>query len=82
MDTQAPATLLRTAIEAVRAMPAGAERAVAATELLGTLREAQADLRKIRTDDVTELRKTLKLREIAEQLSLSTGRVDQILKGK
>ncbi|MFZ3470864.1 hypothetical protein ACODT3_22315 [Streptomyces sp. 4.24] len=82
MDTQAPAAHLRTAIEAVRTMPGGAERAVAVTELLGALREVQADLRKIRTDDVTELRKTLKLREIAEQLSLSTGRVDQILKGK
>ncbi|WP_327306334.1 hypothetical protein OG730_24910 [Streptomyces sp. NBC_01298] len=82
MDTQAPAVLLRTAIEAVRAMPGGAERAVAVTELLGSLREAQGDLRRIRADDVTELRKTLKLREIAERLSLSTGRVDQILKGK
>ncbi|AWZ05264.1 MULTISPECIES: hypothetical protein [unclassified Streptomyces] len=82
MDTKAPAALLRAAIEAVRAMPAGVGRAVAATELLGALRDGQADLRKIRADEVTELRKTLKLREIGEQLSLSTGRVDQILKGK
>ncbi|MBT2480499.1 hypothetical protein [Streptomyces sp. ISL-94] len=50
--------------------------------MLGALREGQTDLRKIRADDVTELRKTLKLREIGEQLGLSTGRVDQILKGK
>jgi hypothetical protein len=58
------------------------ERARAATELLRVLGEVQQEVKDIRRGDVLELRKTLKLREIAEVLGVGTARVDQIVKGR
>lgn len=64
----------------LRAIPAPTDRARAATDLLHVLAEAQREVTDIRRADVAELRKTLKLREVAELLGMSTARVDQIAK--
>jgi hypothetical protein len=77
MDTT-PITRL---VEELRAVSGPAERARAATELLRVLADVQQQIKNIRQDDVRRLRKTLKLREVAELLDMSTARVDQIAKG-
>jgi hypothetical protein len=59
-----------------------AQRARAATDLLRVLADVQQEIKDIRRADVVELRKTLKLREVAELLDMSTARVDQIAKGR
>jgi hypothetical protein len=57
-------------------------RAQAATALLQLIPEIQQEIKDIRRDDVLELRRTLKLREVAELLGMSIPRVDQISKGR
>ncbi|MFC6886934.1 MULTISPECIES: hypothetical protein [Actinomadura] len=59
-----------------------AERARAATDLLHALAEVQQQIKEIRQDDVIELRKSRTLREVGEELGMTTARVDQIAKAK
>ncbi|XVQ08483.1 hypothetical protein ACQP1W_38895 [Spirillospora sp. CA-255316] len=58
------------------------ERAQAAGRLLNALIEVQQEIKAIRQADVAELRKTLKLREVADLLGVTTARVDQISKAR
>ncbi|XKK37351.1 hypothetical protein HFP72_21055 [Nocardiopsis sp. ARC36] len=58
------------------------DRARTVGEILAAVAGLEADLKEIRRAAVVELRKDKTLRAIAEDLGLSTTRVDQISKGK
>ena len=78
MDT----TPLTQLITDLRAIPDRTERAQAAGALLTALADAQREATEVRRADVAEMRKTLKVREVAEALGVSLGRVDQIARAK
>lgn len=67
---------------ALRAIDDPAARAQAAGHLLQLLADVQAEVKAIRAADVAEMRKTMKLREIAELLDVSMARVDQIARSR
>jgi serine kinase of HPr protein (carbohydrate metabolism regulator) len=77
-----PVDAANAAIDAAIAISDPAERALAVTGLLDAVHERRFELRAARESAVLELRETRKLREVAELLSLSIPRVDQIAKGK
>ena len=77
-----PGDLVRTAIDQALALDDPADRARAISDILGTVKNANAELKTTRRADVLALRATRTLREIAEMLDMTTGRVDQIAKGK
>jgi DNA-directed RNA polymerase sigma subunit (sigma70/sigma32) len=90
MTTQ-PAALINSgvfdqALADVAAIEDPVARDKAARALQAALTEAIAEpltrTKAVRQQAVLELRKTLTLAKVAEQLGLSTGRVDQIAKGK
>lgn len=73
----------RALIDEALAIPDPARRAQAISDILGTVKDANAELKEARRCDVLTLRgQSLTLREIGELLGMSTGRIDQIAKGK
>lgn len=77
-----PAELITTTIDQALAIEDPVDRFRATTELLDAVHERRLDLKAARQADVLKLRETLTLREVGHQFGLSTGRVDQIAKGK
>jgi hypothetical protein len=75
-----PADLAKAAIEQALAMTNPAERARTITDIIKAV-EDDKRLPETRADDLRTMRQTLVLREISEQVGLSIGRVDQIIKG-
>ncbi|MEU4655202.1 RNA polymerase subunit sigma-70 [Streptomyces sp. NPDC023723] len=80
------ASAVSEALAAISAIPDPVAREKAARDLQTALTEAIADpltrTKAVRQQAVLELRRTLTLAKVAEQLGLSIGRVDQIAKGK
>lgn len=72
---------LQAMIDKVEAISAPAVRARAAGSLIDDLAAAQKRLSQLRHQDVVELRKTFKIREVAEMLGKTNARVSQIYKG-
>lgn len=79
---QSPPDLVEAAIRQAIAIDDPAERARAITGILDSVHEHRLDLKEARQSAVLALRETRKLREVAELLGVSIGRVDQIAKGK
>jgi DNA-directed RNA polymerase specialized sigma subunit len=79
---KSPEDLVEAAIKQAIALDDPAERARAITGILDSIHEHRLDLKAARESAVLALRKTLTLREVAELLGVSIGRVDQIAKGK
>jgi hypothetical protein len=79
METN-PAQLAKAAIGQALAMADPAQRARAITDILKAV-EDDKRLKDTRAADLRTLRETLTLREVSEQVGLSIGRVDQIVKG-
>ena len=79
----APEDLVRTGIAQALAITDRVERAREITKVVGVIQDTATELRRARQSDVLHLRATpLTLREVGELLGMSTGRVDQIAKGK
>ncbi|WP_333745882.1 RNA polymerase subunit sigma-70 [Streptomyces sp. IBSBF 2950] len=80
------ASAVSEALAAIGAIPDPVAREKAARDLQDALTEAIAapltQAKGVRRNAVLELRQTLTLAKVAERLGLSTGRVDQIAKGK
>ncbi|MGH3375963.1 MAG: hypothetical protein ACRDP6_14590 [Actinoallomurus sp.] len=72
----------KTLIDEALTLTDPAERACALSDILGTVKDANAEMKATRQRDVLELRDTRTLAVIAELLGMSIGRVDQIAKGK
>ncbi|WP_405673186.1 hypothetical protein [Streptomyces sp. NBC_01530] len=79
METN-PAALATAAVDQALALTDPAERARAITDILKTI-EDDKRLKHTRATDLRTLRETLTLREVSEQVDLSVGRIDQIVKG-
>jgi DNA-directed RNA polymerase sigma subunit (sigma70/sigma32) len=79
MDTNA-ADLVKTAIDQALAIDRPAERARVITEILKAVDDAK--LVAVRKADILKLRETQTLREVAEHVGLSIGRIDQIATGR
>jgi DNA-directed RNA polymerase sigma subunit (sigma70/sigma32) len=89
--TTAPADLINTsavseALATISAIPDPVARERAARDLQDALTETIAapltQAKGIRQNAVLELRQTLTLAKVAEKIGLSTGRVDQLAKGR
>lgn len=79
---ETPISPVEAAIDRVLAIGDPAARAHAITAILDVLKERGPELKAARQKDVLELRESLTLREVGEQIGLSIPRVDQIAKGK
>jgi gamma-glutamyl phosphate reductase len=77
--TTTPADAVRAAAEQALAMTDPAQRCRAITDILKAV-EDDKRLTHARETDLRTLRETLTLREISEQVGLSIGRIDQIVK--
>lgn len=76
-----PAELTHTAIAQVTALNDPEDRARNITQILKAVEDAK--LRDLRQEDLRALRdKPLTYKEIGEQVGLTTGRVEQIIKGR
>ncbi|WP_017581409.1 hypothetical protein [Nocardiopsis valliformis] len=78
MDT----TSLTHLTEQLRAITDPVDRTRAAADLIDALNHAQKEIKTIRAEAVADLRPGRSMREVGEMIGVSTGRVDQILKGK
>ncbi|MEV4437503.1 hypothetical protein AB0K09_00550 [Streptomyces sp. NPDC049577] len=77
-----PAELFRIAADRALDHEDAVDRAREITALLKAIDDRQKELTDTRRADVQEMRKTMTLAAVGTAISLSTGRVDQIAKGK